>query len=87
MASKIIGIKIQTNEIIKILEDLGFKIKKKGKNLNVEVPSWRPDIYGQIDLVEEIIRIKGFDEIQSVEPEKKRLKPTLNFFQRHFHVK
>jgi len=86
LASKTIGIKINTNEIIKILEDLGFKIKKKGKDLSIEIPSWRPDIYGQIDLVEEIIRIKGFDKIQSVEPEKKRLKPTLDFFQRHFHL-
>ena len=86
LASKTIGIKINTNEIIKILGDLGFKIKKKGKNLIVEVPSWRPDVFGQIDLVEEIIRIKGFDKIESVEPEKKRLKPTLNFLQRHFHL-
>ncbi len=86
LASKTIGIQIKTVEIIKILEDLGFKIKKKGKALSVEVPSWRPDIHGQIDLVEEIIRIKGFDKIQSFEPEKKRLKPTLDFFQRHFHL-
>ena len=86
LASKTIGIKIGTNEIIKILQDLGFKIKKKSKTLSIEVPSWRPDILGQIDLVEEIIRIKGFDKIQSVEPDKKRLKPTLNFFQRHFHL-
>ena len=86
LASKTIGIQIKINEIIKILQDLGFKIKKKGKNLNVEVPGWRADIFGQIDLVEEIIRIKGFDKIQSVEPEKKRLKPTLNFFQRHFNL-
>tara|TARA_A100001015_G_scaffold249988_1_gene288191 strand:- start:1611 stop:3959 length:2349 start_codon:yes stop_codon:yes gene_type:complete len=86
LVSKIIGIKIKTSEIIKILENLGFKIKKNGKNLNVDIPTWRPDIYGQIDLVEEVIRIKGFDKIQSVEPEKKRLKPTLNFFQRHFHL-
>ena len=86
LASKTIGIKINTNEIIKILGDLGFKIKKKGKNLTVEVPSWRPDVFGQIDLVEEIIRIKGFDKIESVEPEKKRSKPTLNFLQRHFHL-
>ena len=86
LASKTIGIKIKTNEIINILESLEFKIKKKGKNLIVEVPSWRPDIYDQIDLVEEIIRIKGFDKIESVEPEKKRLKPTLDFFQRHFHL-
>ena len=86
LASKTIGIKIKTNEIIKILEDLGFKIKKKRKILEVEIPTWRPDVYGQIDLVEEVIRIKGFDKIQSVEPEKKRLKPTLDFFQRHFHL-
>ena len=86
IASKTIGIQIKTNEIIKILENLGFKIKKKDKILIVEVPSWRPDIYGQIDLVEEIIRILGFDKIQSIEPEKKRLKPTLNMFQRHFHL-
>ncbi len=86
LASKTIGIQITIKEIIKILQDLGFKIKKKSKVLNVEVPTWRPDIYEQIDLVEEIIRIKGFEKIKSVEPEKKRLKPTLDFFQRHFHL-
>ena len=86
LASKTIGIQIKTSEIIKILQSLGFKVKQKGKNLNIDVPSWRPDVLGQIDLVEEIIRIKGFDKIQSVEPEKRRLKPTLNFFQRHFHL-
>ncbi len=86
LASKTIGIKIKTNEIIKILQDLGFKIKKKNKLLNIEIPSWRPDVQGQIDLVEEIIRIKGFDKIKSIEPERKRLKPTLNFLQRHFHL-
>ncbi len=86
IVSKTIGIKIKNNEIIKILRDLGFKITKKSKSLSVEIPSWRPDIHDQIDLVEEVIRIKGFDKIQSVEPEKKRLKPTLDFFQRHFHL-
>ena len=86
LASKVIGIQIKTTEINIILEKLGFVTKKKGKLLSVNVPTWRPDIYGQIDLVEEIIRIKGFDKIQSVEPEKRRLKPTLDFFQRHFHL-
>ncbi len=86
LVSKTIGIQIKNKEIIKILVDLGFKIKKKGKNYSVEVPTWRPDVLGQIDLVEEIIRIKGFEKIKSIEPEKKRLKPTLNFFQRHFHL-
>ena len=43
-------------------------------------------IYCEIDLVEEIIRIKGLDKLDSIYPEKVRLKPTLNYFQRHFHL-
>tara|TARA_Y100000590_G_scaffold273338_1_gene306899 strand:- start:9773 stop:12178 length:2406 start_codon:yes stop_codon:yes gene_type:complete len=86
LVAKTIGIQIRLNEIIKILEDLGFKIKKKTKLLEVEIPSWRPDILGQIDLVEEVIRIKGFNNINSISPEKERLKPTLNFSQRYFHL-
>jgi len=86
LVSKTIGIEIKLNEIIKILDNLGFKIKKKRKDLEIEVPSWRPDVFGQIDLVEEIIRIKGFENIKSIKPEKERLKPTLNFEQRLFHL-
>ena len=45
----------------------------------------RPDIYDQIDLVEEVIRILGFENVKSIEPEKVRTKPTLNIYQ-HFHL-
>ena len=31
------------------------------RNLKLTIPTWRPDIFGEIDLVEEVIRIKGFD--------------------------
>jgi len=86
MVSKTVGTNINTNEIKKILSNLGFTVKTKGKFLNVKVPSWRPDIFGEIDLVEEVIRIIGFEKIKSIEPEKKRTKPTLNFFQKHFHL-
>ena len=86
LVSKTIGIQIKLNEVIKILHNLGFKINKKNKNLEVLIPNWRPDIFDQIDLVEEVIRIKGFDKIQSINPEKKRLKPTLNFTQKHLHL-
>ena len=86
MVTKTVGTNINTNEIKKILSNLGFTIKSKGKFLNVKVPSWRPDIFGEIDLVEEVIRIIGFEKIKSIEPEKKRTKPTLNFFQKHFHL-
>jgi len=86
LVSKTIGIKINEKDIIKILNRLGFETKKKNKLIEIKVPTWRPDIFGEIDLVEEIIRILGFDNIKSIEPEKIRLKPTLNFYQKHFHL-
>ena len=86
LVSKTIGIKINEKDIIKILTRLGFETKKKNKLIEIKVPTWRPDIFGEIDLVEEIIRILGFDNIKSIEPEKIRIKPTLNFYQKNFHL-
>ena len=86
IVTKTVGVNIGNTEIIKILNNLGFDTKKKSKIFNVIVPSWRPDIFGEIDLVEEIIRIKGLDKLKSIPPEKIRLKPTLNYLQRHFHL-
>ena len=86
LVTKTVGVNIGNTEIIKILNNLGFDTKKKSKIFNVIVPSWRPDIFGEIDLVEEIIRIKGLDKLKSIPPEKIRLKPTLNYLQRHFHL-
>ncbi len=82
----LIGIPISTMEAMKILTSLEFKCKKVKKNLKVEVPSWRPDIDQDVDLIEELIRIKGFDKIQFIEPEKRREQDTLNFRQKLFHL-
>ena len=82
----LIGISISISEADKILSSLGFKVKKTKKILKVEIPSWRPDILQDVDLIEELIRIKGFDKIQVIEPEKRREKETLNFKQRVFHL-
>jgi phenylalanyl-tRNA synthetase beta chain len=83
---KLIGISITANEINKILSSLGFKCKKSLKTVKVEVPSWRPDISLDEDLIEELIRIKGFDNIKLIKPEKNRTKDTLNFKQKLFHL-
>ncbi len=83
---KLIGIPITINEIDKILSSLGFKCKKNKSNIKVEVPSWRPDISIEEDLVEELIRIKGFNKIKLIEPEKRRKQETLNFKQKLFHL-
>ena len=82
---KIAGFKIKDKDIIKILADLGFKILKNKQELELKIPSWRPDITQQIDIVEEIVRIKGYNNIQTLEPEKTRNKETLNKQQKLFH--
>ena len=81
----ITGFKVAEKEIMKILSDLGFVIKKKNNDLNLTTPSWRPDILQPIDIVEEIVRIKGYDQIKTELPEKVRKKPTLNKQQKLFH--
>ena len=83
---KTIGFSISLSETRKILTSLGFKIKSTKRNIMVEIPSWRPDINQEIDLVEELIRIKGFDKINIVEPKKNRNQDTLNFKQKLFHL-
>jgi phenylalanyl-tRNA synthetase beta chain len=84
--TNLIGISITTSETDKILSSLGFKCKKSKNKIKVEVPSWRPDVAQDVDLIEELIRIKGFDKIKLIEPEKKRIKETLNFKQKLFHL-
>jgi phenylalanyl-tRNA synthetase beta chain len=83
---KVIGMTISSADVYKILISLGCKIKNSKKILKVEIPTWRPDITQDIDLIEELIRIKGFDKIELIEPEKNRSKDTLNFSQKLFHL-
>ena len=82
---KILGFKISIKEMIKILEDLGFKIKKDKKYLKLTIPSWRPDISQEIDIVEELVRISGYDKIETVDPLKERSRSTLTRTQKLFH--
>ena len=71
--------------MIQILKNLGFDIKLVKNNLRLKVPSWRPDITKPIDVVEELVRIYGYDKIKTIDPEKTRIKPTLTKSQRQYH--
>ncbi len=82
---KISGFKISLKEIMKILEDLGFEVKKNKKKLNLVIPSWRPDISQEVDIVEELVRISGYHKIKIIDPIKKRKKSTLSKYQKLFH--
>jgi phenylalanyl-tRNA synthetase beta chain len=60
------GIDVAVSEQTRILADLGFEVTGSGKSLTVAVPSWRGDVDGEADLVEEILRIHGYDNIPTV---------------------
>ncbi len=82
---KVSGFKISSKEMIKILHNLGFKSKKEKKYFKLTIPSWRPDISQEIDIVEELVRISGYDNIKIIDPIKERTKSTLTQSQKLFH--
>ena len=60
---KLTGVKLTIAEIKGTLEALGCKLAPKGQALDVTVPTWRPDIHGGADLVEEVVRLAGLDRL------------------------
>jgi phenylalanyl-tRNA synthetase beta chain len=62
---RLTGLDVPRDESLSILTRLGFKPLGNGDVVDVEVPSWRPDVDGKADLVEEVMRIHGVDEIES----------------------
>ncbi|MGE0628285.1 MAG: phenylalanine--tRNA ligase subunit beta [Hyphomicrobiaceae bacterium] len=67
---KLAGIKPAEADVRRILATLGFEAEgkaalKPGTAVNVMVPTWRPDVHGPADLVEEVVRIVGLDNIPS----------------------
>ena len=78
-----LGITLTTEEIVAILEGLSFTVEVSGENLVVKVPTRRPDISIKQDLVEEVIRIYGYDNLASTLPKfSKTTKGGLTYSQR-----
>lgn len=59
---KLSGVKVEEKRQIEILKSLGFEINGK----KATPPSWRADIQGKADLVEEVVRVEGFDKIPAL---------------------
>ena len=57
------GVDILPAEANVTLKSLGFWISGSGETVKVAAPSWRPDIEGKADLVEEVVRIIGLDRV------------------------
>ena len=81
---EILGTELNKEQIINFLQSLEFNVKEN-EDLEVEVPTFRPDLTREIDLIEEVARIYGYDRIKtslraggnlvtSISPEEKLLK-------------
>jgi len=60
---RLTGVDLKPAQITKTLTKLGFKITGREPSLQVQVPGWRPDVDASADLVEEVIRITGVDQV------------------------
>jgi phenylalanyl-tRNA synthetase beta chain len=60
---RLTGLDVAAEESLSILDRLGFKARGKGGVVDIDVPSWRPDVDGKADLVEEVMRIHGVNKI------------------------
>jgi phenylalanyl-tRNA synthetase beta chain len=60
---RLAGIDVPMAEMKRILTHLGFMMAGAGPVVKVAVPSWRSDVHGKADIVEEIVRIFGVDKV------------------------
>ena len=60
---RLAGLDLSLAEMKRVLNRLGFHVVGPDNRVKVAAPSWRPDIEGKADLVEEIVRIVGVDQI------------------------
>ncbi len=60
------GVELPEDESRRILESLGFEVALSDGRFAVGPPSWRADIEGEADLVEEVVRVHGYDKVAPV---------------------
>ncbi|WP_417827530.1 phenylalanine--tRNA ligase subunit beta [Thalassospira sp.] len=69
------GVAVEADRVIEILTSLGFEVSGSAPVITAVAPSWRPDIIGEADLVEEVLRIVGYDKIPTVPLERESSLP------------
>lgn len=67
-ASRLIGVAYSDDRVVEILEQVGCEVDRGADRITVTPPSWRPDLQQPADLVEEVVRLDGFDAVPSVLP-------------------
>lgn len=66
--NKVMGGRITSSTMEDILKSLGFQVKKSKKRWTVNIPDFRQDITREIDLVEEICRVYGYNRVKATLP-------------------
>jgi phenylalanyl-tRNA synthetase beta chain len=70
------GLDVPVEQSVAILRGLGFEAEPKGEVIAAVPPSWRTDVEGEADLVEEVVRVVGYDAIPAVSMPKLSAMPT-----------
>ncbi|MBR1600334.1 MAG: phenylalanine--tRNA ligase subunit beta [Alphaproteobacteria bacterium] len=64
----LIGMPVSTEKSMEILQNLGFEVSLENDKIKAVSPSWRGDIEGEHDLVEEVVRMIGIDKVPDILP-------------------
>ncbi|MFZ3101678.1 MAG: phenylalanine--tRNA ligase subunit beta [Desulfitobacteriaceae bacterium] len=66
--SKLLGVEVTKSEVCRVIDQLAFQYQVKEEELQVEIPSFRPDLQIEEDLIEEVARSIGYERIPTTLP-------------------